>query len=223
MPFPTSAAAAWAAEPLPDPETDDARPLDRPTDTFLERVIGFLLPLFLDATGDLIAARIDVLETLSGYPVRGNADLLAAAQVIAFGLSALDNLTHAMAHELSPSQRLRYRGGANALNRSAQQNARRLEPRPAEPAPPQPALNPSEVSDADILAALGQARNIAANPLPSREARPAGRFAISPNPAQRQRETDQLWADAMTRVAQQLTNPDEPRAAFTDRTGSTAK
>jgi len=224
-----------------------ASPTDQPTASFLERIIGFLLPLFLDTTGDLIAARIDVLETLSGYPISGNADLLAAAQVIAFGLSALDNLGHAMAPELSTAQRVRYRAGANALNRSAQQNRARLEHRhPASPegaSPEEPsahAVVPTvssttarEITDDDIREALVQARRMAA---PAHSAFPpqpdADRLGGSarrtgpqteptgprpPHPGatpfagvERQRQTNRLWASAMTQVAQQLTEGDEP-------------
>ena len=113
---------------------------------FLEQIIRFLLPCFLATAVDLDAARQDILETLRSYGARTRAELLNAAQIIAFSLSALDTLSEARAGAMSPSMRLRYRGCANGLNRSSQQNEQSLQQRlcadPVGPDPAEPAHTP---------------------------------------------------------------------------------
>jgi hypothetical protein len=66
------------------------------------------------------------IETVNTYRVRNHADLIAVAQIIAFGLAALGSLSLSMADDISLSMALRLRGNANALNRSAEQNRRAL-------------------------------------------------------------------------------------------------
>jgi hypothetical protein len=94
---------------------------------FLERMILFLMPLFLSMTPDFEEARAEILETLESYGARTRKEVLNAVQIIAFGLSVLDVLAEAKAiQELSPSMRLRFRGCASALNRACQQNEKTL-------------------------------------------------------------------------------------------------
>jgi hypothetical protein len=94
---------------------------------FLERLIRFLLPFFLDATQNVEAARSEILETIASHGAHTRAQMLNVAQIIAFGLSALELLSEARATtEMSPSMRLRFRSCANGLNRACQQNANSL-------------------------------------------------------------------------------------------------
>ncbi|WP_428485234.1 hypothetical protein [Rhodopila sp.] len=93
---------------------------------FLERLVRFLIPYFLTITPDLNLARTEILETLISYGARTRAEMLNAVQIIAFGFSALDVLAEAKATEMSPTLRLRFRGCANGLNRSCQQNEKAL-------------------------------------------------------------------------------------------------
>ncbi len=95
----------------------------------LEQIIRFLLPCFLATAVDLDAARQDILDTLRSYGARTRAELLNAAQIIAFSLSALDTLSEAGSGVMSPAMRLRYRGCANGLSRSSQQNEHALQQR----------------------------------------------------------------------------------------------
>jgi hypothetical protein len=93
----------------------------------LNLIVAFLAPLFLSASGgDIYFARMAALETVVAYRARNHADLMAIAQVIACGLSALGSLSLAMEDKLSLSMTLRLRGNAVALNRAAEQNRRAL-------------------------------------------------------------------------------------------------
>ena len=96
------------------------------TNRFMEHLIRFLMPFFLDAAPSIEEARAEILETLASYGARTRQEFLLAAQIIAFGLSTLDILADAKAMEMSPSMRLRYRGCANSLNRASQQTEKAL-------------------------------------------------------------------------------------------------
>jgi hypothetical protein len=147
------------------------------TNRFVEHLIHFLMPYFLDAAPSIEEARAEILETLASYGARTRQEFLLAAQIIAFGLSTLDILADAKTVEMSPSMRLRYRGCANSLNRASQQSEKALAklltcdlPGSTEPAP-EP-LN--DISEIDLHEALRQAkakldttRNRLSNPGPT--------------------------------------------------------
>jgi len=98
------------------------------TDAVLDKILGFLAPLFGDVVaGDTAAARAAAQSTLASYGARDDRELRFAALSIAFSFGALDALSRAADRELPPNQVLRLRGNANALNRAAQQNEARLE------------------------------------------------------------------------------------------------
>jgi hypothetical protein len=131
------------------------------TNCFLEHLIRFLMPFFLEAAPSIEDARTEILETLASYGARTRQEFLHAAQIIAFGLTTLDMLADAKAMEMSPSMRLRYRGCANSLSRASQQTekapAKLLTcdlPRSSEAAP-EP-LN--DISEEDLREALCQAK-----------------------------------------------------------------
>jgi len=98
----------------------------RQADGFMEHLIRFLMPLFLSFTSTDEEARAEILDTLASYGARTRQEYLHAAQIIAFGLTALDALAEAKATEMTPAMRLRYRGCANSLNRACQQNEKAL-------------------------------------------------------------------------------------------------
>jgi hypothetical protein len=90
-------------------------------------IIALLSPMFLGVSaGDVSLARLAATETVNAYRARNHADLIAIAQIIAFGLAALGSLSLAMADDISLPMTLRLRGNANACNRSAEQNRRAL-------------------------------------------------------------------------------------------------
>jgi hypothetical protein len=96
------------------------------TNRFLEHLIRFLMPYFLNAAPSIEEAWAEILETLASYGARTRQEFLLAAQTIAFGLSTLDILADAKSMEMSPSMRLRYRGCANSLNRAGQETEKAL-------------------------------------------------------------------------------------------------
>jgi hypothetical protein len=148
---------------------------------FVEHLIRFLMPYFLDAAPSIEEARAEILETLASYGARTRQEFLLAAQIIAFGLSTLDILADAKSVEMSPSMRLRYRGCANSLGRASQQTEKALAklltcdlPGANKPAPEE-ALN--DISEQDLREALRQAkatldstRHRLSNPAPTTQA-----------------------------------------------------
>jgi hypothetical protein len=103
---------------------------------FLETIIAYLLPYFLEAAKNPQEARQEILATLAAYETNNRAELLLAAQIIALGLSTLDALADAKSPDTPPAMRIRHRGNANSLNRSAIQTEKTLDRRQAiAPAP----------------------------------------------------------------------------------------
>ncbi|WP_428484093.1 hypothetical protein [Rhodopila sp.] len=99
-----------------------------PHNVLLNLIVTLLTPMFLMETGgDLTFARMAALETLNEYRAHTQMELIAVAQIIAFGLAALGSLALSMADDTPPLMMLRWRCNANALNRSAEQNRRALE------------------------------------------------------------------------------------------------
>jgi hypothetical protein len=103
------------------------------TGAFLETIITHLLPHFLAAAKTPQEARQEILTTLNGYETTSRAELLLAAQVIALGMSTLDALADAKAPDTPPALRIRHRGTANSLNRSATQTEKTLDRRRTNP------------------------------------------------------------------------------------------
>jgi hypothetical protein len=98
-----------------------------PSDILMSLIVALLAPMFLCVSaGDIGMARMAAIETVNAYRARSYADLVAVAQIIAFGLAALGSLSLSMDDDISLSMTLRLRGNANALNRSAEQNRRAL-------------------------------------------------------------------------------------------------
>jgi hypothetical protein len=134
-----------------------------------------LAPLFLAATnGDLTRARLAAASTIASYCARTNADLIAVAQIIAFGLTALASLSQSTDPELPLPLALRLRGTANACNRSAEQNRRARAEKPNHPepvpAPPKPSLaepRPTERDPAELIAKIAETQQRTADHLAS--------------------------------------------------------
>jgi hypothetical protein len=116
-----------------------------PAGPLMNRLIALLTPMFIDdAGGDIAYARSAAIQTINDFRARNRADLIAIAQIIAFGIAALGSLSLSMADDISLSRLLRLRTNANACNRSAEQNRRVLnKPVPADPGPYQAAADPA--------------------------------------------------------------------------------
>ncbi len=189
------------APPTTNPAADRSREIPtRPSDPLLEMIIGLLAPLFLaGGAGDLAAARLAAIETLAAYQARTQADLLKIAQVIGFGLTALDCLRLSVAPDLPLAMALRLRGCANALNRSAQQNTRAMAQQRAASTPAK--HHQAAPADPD-LAASAEAAGAAADAL-AHAPIGNGRGPSQPSAVAEQRR-NRMWADAMIDVAAEL-------------------
>jgi hypothetical protein len=103
----------------------------QPADVFTHLVVTSLAPAFLAATGgNMDEARAAVIATINAHNPRSQADLLPIAQIIAFGLAALDSISRSMAEDIPISLALRLRGNATSLNRAAEQCRRALREAP---------------------------------------------------------------------------------------------
>ncbi len=200
----------------------------------LDRILVLLMPFFAGTDRKLVA--LAVLETLGDYMPATRAELLHAAQIIAFSMSALDSLSEAVSLDLPTAMRLRLRGGANALNRSATQTLRALdkcqaaaaaeEPPLPEPAqatrPPEPqaaeakpaAVPPTAVPPTAAPTAVDP--TVAAAPATAPRSQPAAVKHPQPQAAQSvisEAENRRIWAQALREVAEDLVPADAPALA----------
>ena len=113
-------------------------------ETILLRLATLLLP---GANGDMEAARQAAIHTLAAYHPQTEDELRLAANIVCFGLQALEALAQASGPDLPITRVLRLRGSAVSLSREAGKAERRLDQlktarQPAqaepEPAPVQP-------------------------------------------------------------------------------------
>ena len=195
--------------------TAAAEPKPHPADRLLNLIIALLAPMFLGvAGGDIDLARMAAAETINAYRSRDHADLIAVAQIVAFGLAALGSLGMSMAEDLPLPTILRLRANASALNRAAEQNRRlRQETSTADQAP-QPATRGQSQSPA--AADHGQpflsaaAAQMLAEEAESRLLPPAP--ARQPAPTSKDLREQRVWGLAMRREAEEVTAslPDMP-------------
>ncbi len=180
--------------------------------SFLETIIAFLLPYFIGAAKDKREARSEIVDTLASYDTRTRAEMLQAAHIIAFGMTTLDTLAEARTTEMSPSMRLRYRGCANNLNRSAMQTEKALDARLARELPAaDPAAVPEPIDDmrqAEIMAVIQEHKAHAAAQRP--HAHPTTAPHLATNAAPDQTWNPELWANAMLNSLQHLGAPVQP-------------
>ena len=169
------------------------------TAAVLNKLVGFLAPLFIDAiAGDAAGARDAAKAMLDSYGARTDRELRLATLAIAFSLGALDALSRAVDRDLSINQVLRLRGNANALNRAAEQNENRLEKLlrqveaatgNATPEPDMPATSATDDLVAFVRSSWKAEKAAATQPAPlSRQQR---RFADRQAEKQQQREQEQ--------------------------------
>jgi hypothetical protein len=188
-----------------------------PADILTTIIVAFLMPMFLTANGDIAFAQAAAIQTVNAYRARDNADLIAIAQIIAFGLAALGSLSLSMAGDLTLNMTLRLRGNANALNRSAEQNRRTLANRNPSP---QPLFDPgADTYGAETSARLVQSEKRLAEVLAAQHApeAPPAQPAKTPTPIKALTPTNtplltgtdqdqqQIWASAMAKVAGEFT------------------
>jgi hypothetical protein len=108
-----------------------------PFDILMNLVVALLAPMFLCVTGgDVSLARMAATETVAAYRARDLSDLIAIAQIIAYGLAALGSLSRSMEDDIPLAMALRLRNNANALSRSAELNRQAIrDKRDGDPVP----------------------------------------------------------------------------------------
>jgi hypothetical protein len=186
------------------------------SDILMNLIVAFLAPMFLAVSGGNIDhARAAAIHTMNAYRIRNHADLIAIAQIVAFGLAVLASLSQSMADGISLPMTLRLRTNANALNRSAERTRRALTAGQAsEPAPHHPEAG-AETDLADAAAPLAAA--LASSHRLAGEARARLRTSNhtraeapleAPAPAAAaaaEKRHQAMWAIAMVKEAQEIT------------------
>jgi hypothetical protein len=140
-----------------------------------DTLLGRLAPLFLiGAAGDPASAREAAHQMLAAYNPQTSVELRLAAEIIGFGLHALEALGQAADPALSLNRVLRLRGSAVSLSREAHKSQRKLDqlqrahaiqpPAQAQPSPqPEPAQDhpgtqTASPTEAECLAARTKAK-----------------------------------------------------------------
>jgi hypothetical protein len=222
-PSPETQTTPISTQTSPSPATPVAQ-----SSPFLEQLIEFLMPYFRPFTADPGMAGAEIEATLASYGANTRSQMLNAVQIIAFGFAALDTLAEAKTTEaMSPSMRVRFRGCANNLSRSSQQNeqtlakrlacASRATAKPASdvsnpaPAASRPLVEPTnDMPDAHAEQALQHAKaTIAAY----RGQRSGAQSPILPTrqlPDIEREQNNRLWGTAMMNVLAELGMPVQP-------------
>ena len=177
-----------------------------PTGHLMDFILGILAPLLMvGSITDLQCARLAAAEAIAAYNTTGPNQLITAGQIVAFALTALDNLRLSTAPDLSLSMKLKLRGNANALNRSAATNTKLLEKAQREPPPPEPTIA-ERVAMAeweDTEPKPGTAADPAATQPAGHQAEPTP-ATPAPAPATTSQQNSLLWAKAMKARAERL-------------------
>jgi hypothetical protein len=232
----------------PEPATV-RNPRFNASDILMNLIVTLLAPMFLGVTaGDVALARMAATETVNAYRAQNLADLIAVAQIIAYGLAALGSLSLSMADDLSLAMTLRLRGNANACTRSAEQNRRALTqcfgdaPMPARATmaaePEIPAVFPEDgiPAEAELLLNLEAAKRLADDVRASRRhpeqtaaqtpvPLPAPIAAATTTPTAAEKRNQEMWAIVMVKAAGEITAsipnlPPAERRAATIRAGA---
>jgi hypothetical protein len=97
-----------------------------PTDPLLHHVVDKITNLFETNGTDSAFARKAALSAIAAYHPESRADIVSIARILAFSMASLVALGLAAGTDLTPAQKMRYFGRANALNRSADQTERMM-------------------------------------------------------------------------------------------------
>jgi hypothetical protein len=133
--------------------------ITNPADVFPEAIFSILVPLLMAACPcDPAAARTAAMDAVVAYNPTNPAQMVAAAQIIANGLIALDGLKQSIDPDLSIPAKLRLRGNAVALQRANAQSTKSLQ---AECTADKPAATNPE-TEAKLQAAADAAQHLVA-------------------------------------------------------------
>jgi hypothetical protein len=153
----------------------------------MEFVLGLLAPFLMNGSiTDPGLARAAAEQAIAACRTDGQQNLVSITQILGFALASLDNLRLSMPADVSLSMKLKLRGNANALHRSAQlatPDRQHREPAamPAEPQPPR-----TEPDPRDTLVAIEDTRSLLQQAQTTQQ--PERRRLLS-------------WASAMTDIA----------------------
>jgi hypothetical protein len=183
----------------------------------LEVLLGLLVPLLMSGgVTDLKRARLAAQQAIEEYRSRTQGELVMIGQIIAFAMTAMDNLRLSMAAEIPLSVKLRLRANANALSRASVKATERLDRccRAPDSAPeptlaewtqePDPAAATAPEPVPSTLPIEEQNRRHWANAMATAAAELQARTAQVPSA---QRRSDQLWVEVLGNVAGELRQP----------------
>jgi hypothetical protein len=172
------------------------------TNALMAILPGLLVPLLASGPeADRGLAHRAALQAIEAYRASTQGELVTIAQIIGFGLAALDDLSLSMATDLSVSAKLRLRGNANALNRASLRATAALD---RIQQPMEPGLDEWAGHDPSAI-------ELTASEPPASE--PLMPEPLWPDPPARQAVSDTLpldqqnrlhWANAMASVAAEL-------------------
>jgi len=216
--------------------TTDVPPMQsprHPAGLLVHLIVTLLAPMFLGVTaGDVGLARAAALETVNAYRASSHADLIAIAQIIAFGLAAIGSLSLSMADDLSLAMTLRLRGNAIACDRAAEQNRRTLrQSRTPDPLPHYAAMAEDPESlfaeactgpDPDRFLSAAAEQVLAAESQARLREPEENSLAPPPAPPPAEKRHREMWAIALVKEAGEITAgiphlPPEQREAATMR------
>jgi hypothetical protein len=155
-------------------------------------LITMVAPLLMAGGVDLGTATAAARQAIDAYRVRGEPELLSAAQILGFSVMSLDSLRLSAGPEVSVSRKLRLRGNANGLSRSCQRANAMLErqrreaaydPPAGPPASTEPAAStePDEARrEAELLHALAETSGLIARAQANVDAERAQAEAAAP-------------------------------------------
>jgi hypothetical protein len=139
------------------PQPANQPTITNPTEVFPEAIFSILVPLLMAACPcDLAAARTAAMDAVAAYNPTNPGQMVAAAQIIANGLIALDGLKQSIDPDLSIPAKLRLRGNAVALQRANAQSTKSLQ---AERTADKPAATNPE-TEAKLQAAADAAQHL---------------------------------------------------------------
>jgi hypothetical protein len=196
--------------------------LPHPSAILMSLITAVMAPIFLGVSGgDIGRARMAATETVHAYGARDQADLIAVAQILAFGLAALGSLSLSMADDIAILMVLRLRGSAVACNRSAEQNRRALtgsqadnwlpprhdpvtEPEiPSGPVENDPSPEPAAFLNAAAARLLAAESHARLQQPPGHIPVPSPVPAAARTPAEKRHQ--EMWAIAMAKEASEIT------------------
>jgi len=174
---------------------------DHADSPLLEFLLVVLASVMGAGLGDAALARRAAVEAIEAYQPRGQGELIATGRILAFAMAGLDTLRLSAPADLSPSMKLKLRGTANGLNRSAKDNGVLRGAGPAsgsavteaDSAPP-PAVPPPPPEKAPVVQDWAKAMRGVAGRLRQ------GAAEAAPE----QRTLNALWIDALTGVAGEI-------------------